>query len=381
MNKLVSTAVISSLSLLFSLLSFSSLAEFEKNNVESSSQNVNQHKKLDKKQREKAFLQAANGIRTKYDSQFIEMRASAQNHYAARMYRLTGEAHYITGVVNEVFQIHDRVSNFSKHIDSKAYRLAQANKLIDALPNTRRGKLRKAALEDTGEQRFALYVLYQLAKLDEYGLKHSEHDKIVTYLKTLELEKLILSKQFIKAYAAQVANYVYWAYQLEVGDWRKSLNVAFRKAYPDNKDEKLSKSQFQNKIYGLTHIVIAASEYYQTTISEEEFGWIIEYFDANIERILDKTKSDVHAEVGISYLLVGKTSDKALLRLKAAVVDAIDPNKDMILSVKGDDDISKGEHRNILAYALLAWPQELTRGPQLLDNEKWKKALPVDYHE
>lgn len=330
---------------------------------------------------DKRFASAAKNIRTKYDSEFIEMRASAQNHYAARMYRLTGESHYATGVVNEVFQIHDRVTNFSKKIDSKEYRFAEANKLIDSLPNTRRGKLRRSALQDTGDQRFALYVLYQLAKLDEYGLKHPQEDKIVSYLKTLDLEKLILSKDFIKAYAAQVANYVYWAYQLEVGDWRAALNVAFQKAYPNDKDEKLSKSQFQNKIYGLTHIVIAASEYYQSTTSEETFGWIIDYFTANIDRIVDKTKSDVHAEVGISYLLVNRKNDMSLLRLQKEVVKAIDPEKNMILSVKGDDDISIGEHRNILAYALLAWPEQLTRGPRLLEDEKWKKSLPVDYHK
>lgn len=327
------------------------------------------------------YLEEAQRIRTLFDTNFVKLRLRTRHHYAARMYRLTGESHYGEQAISEVYEIHNRLDYYLEGLGDKNFREKQAAKLIAKLPNTKRGKLRRKVLADTTDERFALYLLYQLAKLNEYGLKHPGHDQFVNYLMQVPLRNLILSKTFIHAYAAQVANYVYWLSELQIADYRLALAQSFALAYPNSKDAKLSKSQFQNKIYGLTHIVLAASSCYQQPVNQKEYLWITDYFAQNLDRILNKTKADVHAEVGLSFLLTGQENHPAVDALRQALVAQIDPKEDMVLSPKGNNDLSLGEHRNVLAYALLNWPKKLRRGPLLLENPKWKAQLPLVYQD
>lgn len=327
------------------------------------------------------YLQSAEKIRQLYDTNFIRLSSGARNHYAPRMYRLTGDEYYAKLLGNQIYQITDRLNLYLANLDDKQWRITKSNEMIANLPKTRRGKARKKVLSGTSDKRFALYVVYQLAKLQEYGLEHPGHRKFVSYLKGIELKALLLSKDFIKAYAAQVANYVYWLRTLGIEDWTADLQQAFANAYPDNKDSKLKKRAFSNKLYGLTHIVLADSDYYQHNVSATEHKWILDYFRANKDRITKDAKADILAEIGLCFLLTEQYQDPLLAEMKKLINQAIDPDKNMILSVKGNDNLSSGEHRNILAYALLNWPNTLYKGPILLNDEKLRRTLPLMYQK
>lgn len=325
------------------------------------------------------YVATAERIRQHYDSNYVRLSSPAQNHYAVRMYRLTGEEYYAKQTGSEVFQITDRLNYYLENIDSKEWREERAAAKMNSLRNTRRGKLRRTALKGTGDKRFALYLVYQLAKLDEYGLKHPGHDKFVDYLKQSDLHDLLMSANFIHAYAAQVANYVYWLKYIGVSDWTGDLKAAFDKAYPNEKDDELDKNEFNNKLYGLTHIILADSHYYQNLVDPKEHQWILDYFQARQSRIVKKSKADVQAEVGLSFLLAGKNNHQTLKEMQKAINKAVHPTKNMVLSVSGKDDLRSGEHRNVLAYALLNWPQKLHPGPFLLENSKRTSSLPRVY--
>lgn len=327
------------------------------------------------------YLTTANRIRTNYDNNFVKLSGNAQNHYAVRMYRLTGEKYYAQQSGSEVYQITDRLNFYLQNLDSDGWRDGQAQAMIDALPNTRRGKLRQKALKDTGDRRFALYLVYQMAKLDEYGIKHPGHEKFVAYLKQADLHDLLMSADFIHAYAAQVANYVYWLKYTDVVDWTADLKPAFENAYPDEKDDELSKNEFNNKLYGLTHIVLADSNYYQQLVSLDEHSWILDYFKLRQDRIVEKSKEDIQAEIGLCFLLVGAEEHPTLNAMKQVINDAVHPDKNMVLSISGSDNLSLGEHRNVLAYALLNWPEKLHQGPYLMKDKKMKANLPLVYQQ
>ncbi|QSA20910.1 DUF3541 domain-containing protein, partial [Vibrio furnissii] len=53
--------------------------------------------------------------------------------------------------------------------------------------------------------------------------------------------------------------------------------------------------QYGNKLYGMTHIIFADSQYYQHTVSEKQYQWIYDYYRANIDTILQRAKEDIIA--------------------------------------------------------------------------------------
>lgn len=79
------------------------------------------------------------------------------------------------------------------------------------------------------------------------------------YAQQAGLRAFLLSPQFIHVYAVQIANYIYWLRYFGIVDWTVDLRPAFEAAYPDSQDEMLDTLAFNNKLYGLTHIVLANS--------------------------------------------------------------------------------------------------------------------------
>ena len=159
----------------------------------------------------------------------------------------------------------------------------------------------------------------------------------------------------IKAWAAQLANQVYWLRQLGEQDVVEEFITTFRKVYPDAMDNSLSEQQFGNKIYGLTHIIFAASAYYQHSVREQDHQWLFDYYRDNIDTIIARAKEDVVAEVGINFLLAGLDNDPVVLKTRKVIQQSLNREQGLVPSVTGGVDLKKGEHRNVLAIMLLDW--------------------------
>lgn len=108
----------------------------------------------------------------------------------------------------------------------------------------------------------------------------------------------------IKAWAGQLANVVAWIKQLGGKNYSDVFINALQQVYPDNSEHLLSLQQYENKLYVLTHIILANSQYYQHPVNRDDFAWIFDYFDTHIDIIISRAKADVVAEVGIAYLLL-----------------------------------------------------------------------------
>ena len=179
----------------------------------------------------------------------------------------------------------------------------------------------------------------------------------------------------VKAWAAQLANQVYWLRQLGEQDVVDDFITTFKKVYPDNNDSVLTKQQFGNKVYGLTHIIFAASRYYQHPINEQDYQWIYDYYRNNIDTIIERAKEDVIAEVGINFLLAGLDDDPVVLKTRKVIQKALNREHGLIPSVTGEMDLKKGEHRNVLAIMLLDW-KGMNAAPTVTNEPEVFNSIP-----
>ena len=321
--------------------------------------------------------QVYQGIKANLETNLYSLPPRVQGHYAIRQFRITGEPKYANGSLIDLLTIAERQAYYSCNLDKPGFIERESQIEVNKIGNGPRGKARKKAIALYPE--FMLYtdvLLRYASRVDEFGFTGPCHDLMIKTLKKANLEPALTDKKMIKAWAAQLINYVYWAKLIGVGDYYDAYKKAFIKTYPDSKDAKLSKGQYKNKIYGMTHFIFSASEYYQHEVDPKEFQWILDYFEKNIDRILTDTTEDIITEVGISFLITGNDSSPVIDKVKKYVIAAYDPKSMMIPSPSGKVELSSGEHRNVLAMMLLDWPETLHRGPYLNNIASTKRNLP-----
>lgn len=321
--------------------------------------------------------QVVSQIQANLEDNLYTLPPRVQGHYGIRQYRMTGDDKYANAALVDLYAVSEGQAFYACQLDSPEFIKRESQAAIDVLGNGPRAKARKKALKPFPEFLFYTDVLLRFAsRTDELGFTGPCHDKMISALKKADLRQGLTDKAMIKAWAAQLINYVYWAKQLGVGDYLEDYKAAFLSVYPDDADDTLSVAQYRNKLYGMTHFIFAASEYYQHPVDADEFKWILDYFDKNIARILNDATDDIVAEVGISYLLAGKNTHDVVKRTQAFIVQSFDQDAHIIPSPKGNPDLALGEHRNVLAMMLLNWPNKLHPGPYLSDIKATKKYLP-----
>lgn len=324
-----------------------------------------------------AQQEVATRIQQNLEDHLYQLPPRVQGHYGIRMYRMTGDDKYASSALVDLYAVTNSQAWYACQLDDKNFVEQASLAAISKLGNGPRAKARKKALKPFPEFIFYTDVLLRFAsRIDEFGMTGPCHDKMVSLLKSKDLKTGLTDPAMIKSWAAQLINYVYWAKQLGVGDYRGEYKQAFLETYPHAQDAELSKAQFRNKLYGMTHFVFAASEYYQHNVSAKEFAWILDYFDANIDRILKDATPDIIAEVGISFLLANKADHEVVFKTREAMVEAFNSKENIIPSPRGNPDLALGEHRNVLAMMLINWPETLHKGPYLSELKATKKYLP-----
>lgn len=305
-----------------------------------------------------SYQQDAELIRQTYETHLYTLPAFKMGHYGLRMYRQTQDAKYEAAIWSDMARVASRLNKFTTEVHTpeqiKAYtdtRIKNYSKKEDV-----RGKLRYAVTQSKPEYLYlGVDLLGSMARANEYGLKHREDEKLRQVIRRYDFAKYATDPEMIRAWAAQLANQVYWLRQLGEQDVVNAFIESFRETYPDDKDAELTDQQFMNKIYGLTHIIFAASEYYQHPIQERDFQWVYDYYRKNIDTILERSKEDVIAEVGINFLLAGLETDPAVEMTRKVIQQSIDRKAGMVPSVKGETELLDGEHRNVLTIMLLDW--------------------------
>ncbi|MDN3558191.1 DUF3541 domain-containing protein [Halomonas maura] len=314
--------------------------------------------------------EVAAEIRATYEQALPTLPAGKQRHYAQRLYRLTGDDRYLP--LNRAYGKRLLIS-LRQEIDGLAepgYVARRAREKVADYPSrSPKQRRRKRMLGEWGEIGYAKSLAFRLVQASYHGLLDEQHlpgyRRALAYLEGVDFRPFLTDPGVMEIYAAQVANLVYYLHHLGVADLREPVIAALRHHYPPSRDGELSRASYRNKIYGMTHLVIAASDYYQRRVPDGEFDWILAYFASHLDRILADTKEDIYTEVGIGFLLAGREDHPAVQRLRDALVRAYDSRAKMVPSERGGTDLSRGEHRNVLAIMLLDWPGRLHPGPLL----------------
>ena len=318
--------------------------------------------------------EVAEAIQARYEAELFTLPLDKQRHYAQRLYRISGDARYVPLTEGHakrlMLRISEELDGLAGHDD---YAARRSQVLLDAYPTrTAKQRARRQMFADWAEMIYARRLLFSLVQLDYYGLldtpRLADHELALDYLAEVDFATFLTDPEVLSVYAAQVANIVHYLHQLGIVDLRDEVVGAFREHYSPARVATLDVDEYRNRIYGMTHFVIADSRYYQREVDADEHAWILEAFAAELPRILRDTTEDIMAEVGINFLLAGQDDHPAVARLREAIVAAFDPQARMIPATDGSTDLDRGEHRNVLAIMLLRWPGQLHPGPDLSES-------------
>lgn len=325
-----------------------------------------------------SFAQSAQLIRNTYEPQLYTLPAFKMGHYGLRMYRQTLDPKYQSAIWADMARVASKLNTVAYELNTPEQIATYSQKRLAEYIGDKdeRSQRRYAATKKMPEYIYlGVGLLGSMARANEYGLQHKDDQKLREIIRRYDFKKYATDTEMIHAWAAQLANQVYWLRQLGEQDVVDDFIVAFKQAYPDSLDSTLTDQQYMNKIYGMTHIIFAASEYYQHPIKESDFQWIYDYYRKNVDTILKRSKEDVLAEVGINFLLAGQDGDPVVLAMRKAIQSSINKEKGMVPSVDGDFGLVHGEHRNVLAIMLLDW-QKPHVAPTIKNQPKIFSSVP-----
>jgi hypothetical protein len=324
------------------------------------------------------YTDISNAILSNYKSHFYLLNTYSQGHFALRLYRQTLDPSYKSGITTDLYRIADNLNRIANDVNTpdKIYLYSQKHLASYKQKKDIRSRVRYEATKNRPEYFFlGLNLISSMARANEYGLKHVQDDKLRAILANYDFSKFATDTKMVKAWAAQLANQVYWLKQLNVADYTDDFIHTYRSTYTDSEDKNLDRQQYENKLYGLTHIILADSMYYQKPVSENQHQWIFDYFRSHMDTILLRAKADILSEIGICFMLANEPNDPVIARLQQAIMKKYDSKKEMIPSVNGGDDLENGEHRNTLAMMFFNW-QQPHNAPVIANQPKMFSNLP-----
>ncbi|KAA0013050.1 DUF3541 domain-containing protein [Billgrantia pellis] len=328
--------------------------------------------------------EAGRTIQAIYDAALPELSHDKQRHYAQRLYRISGDPAYLSPLEAHAQRLLRQLQDAIAGLAKPGYAAARSRELVaEHAQRTAKQRARRAMLAEWGEIAFGRKLLFRLVQSDYYGLlaEVPGHERALDYLAGLEWQSFLTDPEVIRIYAAQVANQAEFLHQLGVVDLRHETRRAFLEVYPPDATATLDEASYHNRLYGMTHMIIADSRYYQRWADPERHAWVLDAFAREIDRIVTDATADIQAEVALSFLLAGQPHHPAVARIRQALVAAIDPSLGIIPSPSGNADLIHGEHRNVLAIMVLTWPGQLHPGPDLSRQLPEPELLPVDNGE
>lgn len=239
------------------------------------------------------YSQSAQLIKNTYESQLYTLPAFREGHFGLRMYRQTLNDKYLPAIWTDMAQVANRLNHFANEVTApeQIFLYSEARLATYHDKEDERSQRRYTVTKHQPEYLYlGIDLIGAMARADEYGLKHKQDKTLRNVLRRYDFARYATDPEMIEAWAAQLANQAYWLRQLGEQDVVNAFTDAFRTTYPDNQDKKLSPQQYSNKIYGMTHIILGDSQYYQKQVNEADHQWIYDYFRDNIDTIILRSK-------------------------------------------------------------------------------------------
>lgn len=318
--------------------------------------------------------QIAGQILSTYEKRWNELSPRNRGHFALRIYRVSGNRRYLPQIRSYYEGVRGRLLHAAANLGNPEFIKTEATKRLAAIGSgDAKHELRAKTLEPHLEYLFHTKFLFWAYLARSWNM-HQHPDlaadwaAIEKYLKSVPFETYLMDENIIRYNTPQAVNYVFFLKFLELRDLETAFTEKFRTVLMNAEDSRLSDVEFENKIYGLTHFIIAASDYYQRPADPEKYGWVLNYFSEHFDEIVRRTKIDVIAEVGLCFKLAGLEHHPAVWKSISRIVRAYDTGKGFIDSAQYPGDLNRAEHRNIVAYMLLKDYKTLHPGPDLATN-------------
>lgn len=310
-----------------------------------------------------------------YQDKLYTLPINKQEHFSIRMYILTGDSSYVTPIVSYVHFLSLRYQAALSALGNPVLIANEERKLleIDDVYTIKRKRYNQHIAQFKG-MGFYINLLVIINKVASYHLEDTPlFPNIQLAIKAIKMQRnafkqFILDEKNIKIYGAQLINYVFYLKDLGILDVKSDYTKAFKSVFSDENDSKLSRVDYEAKIYGMTHFITAASHYYKNPVNYSDYAWIVDYFETNIDEIIRRTENDVIAEVGVCLMLVHRPNEGAIKKIKSHLIKEYDPDHVLVKNKINNVDFIYGEHRNILTIMIFKWSQDVMDDPLLYDR-------------
>lgn len=317
----------------------------------------------------------AQTILQTFEREIQQLSPAKQGHFCQRLYRITGDPRYLPALkaygrhLTETFHAH------LANLDSAEYRKKETEKLLQTDPETpAKVRWRIRSQKKFGELVFANRLLFQAFQIKSMGLDQGalakDFSKAIAYFRSLPLKDYLLDPQVIRYDGSHTTNAIFYLKYLGLGDYEEAYAQQFRKVFFVTSDQMLDGVTYRNKIYGLTHFIIAASNFYQNRVDSKKYNWILDYFSKNFGEIANRTTPDIVAELAVCFQLAGKSSHPLVRSVRRSLASSFDPQRGLIPFAGPAKSMEALEHRNILAAMALMDFKQLYPGPVFIQLEE-----------
>jgi len=306
-------------------------------------------------------------IKEHFENNLHALSRYRRGHFAKRMHRITGDERYAKHAKEHILMLKEQFISDMAKLDGISHIKKRSEEIYDQLSEfgTPEAQLRRRnVFKDRKEYLFFYHLIETAHLLKEAGafdgMDAGHYAKWKGFLKTkIDFDRLLLKKDIFREFSAQLVNYVYFLKMDSIADKTREFKMLFNEIFRGDEEGQ----DFINKIYTMTHFIIAASDYYQQFVDANEFSWILQYFRQNMERIISETNPDVIFEVGLCFKLAGDHNAKEIDLAKSIVAREHDEVLGYI--PRKDNSLEQSEHANIMAIMLMSDFDRLHKGPML----------------
>lgn len=323
------------------------------------------------------YKKIADRILDTYEKNLFSLSPKYQSHFAVRVLRVKDDERYLNPILvdfqSRTLTTIPRIKELQKGESPKNL----AEEMLESyVAKSEKKRRRLEVYKKKPEIYFYLKLIHYLFLAKSFNLDKlegfSDYFEVgVNHLKTVNLEEILFYEDLVEHNPSPVANSVYYLEYLGVGNLSEQLLDTYRTFWSERKAN--TEVEWQNKIYALTHLIIAASYFYQRYVEKESFSWILDFFERDFDEIAENTNPDIVAEVGLCFRLCGQKDHEVVKKAKDFVSSSFDEEKGYIPKENNKESLEKAEHRNIITVLLMADYDEFNQGPDLLSFMRKKR--------
>lgn len=310
----------------------------------------------------------AEKIVSTYESNLKSIDKSHRLHWFIRRYRITGDGRYKDMVLDNYEYKLSEIAPMLKRLNGISDAQEIGREIVSSMKPTSSRRAKRIPFYKKNPQLLVymevlnfLFITRSL-NLENEKIVEKLYKKGLKYFMTNKLSNQLLTKDLISTDPSEAANMVYYLKYLGISNLENELLSKFKKYYLDMQPSESDK--WLDKVYAFTHLIIAASNYYQNFVSGDKFKWVYDYFEKDFPQIIKNTSLDVVAEVGVCFKLSENLNSPVSETIKKHLVTKFDCDKGYIPR-EINDTLNRAEHRNILAVMLFSEFTKLFPGPNL----------------